>query len=76
MMITTGKLYQIISYALAGVLSLSKHLHPPLSYSEFLKRNDDALLIHVVDGGKHQPRRVTLFLLNTCNSGSFSQFNL
>jgi hypothetical protein len=51
MMITNGKLYQTIFYAVAGVLSLSKYLHPPLIYSEFLKRNEEALFIHVVGGG-------------------------
>jgi hypothetical protein len=36
--------------------------HPPLLYSEFLKRNEDTLLIHVV-GEEHQPRRITLFFI-------------
>jgi hypothetical protein len=59
MMITNRKLYQRIFYAVAGVLpapmkivgALSKHLHPPLVYNEFLKRND-ALLIRVVGEGE------------------------
>jgi hypothetical protein len=34
-------------YAVAGVF-----FHPPLVYSEFLKRNDDALFIRVVGGGQ------------------------
>jgi hypothetical protein len=46
---------------LAGVLSLSKHLHPPLVYSEFLKRNEDALLICVV-GGRQTPTTACYFI--------------
>jgi hypothetical protein len=106
---------------MVGVPSLSKHLHPPMNYSEFLKRNEDALFIRVVGGGqtpttacyfiftehlqwrrtntnhgvllyfyltpamaemlylflwlvegKHQPRRVALFLSNTCNGGKIN----
>jgi hypothetical protein len=33
--------------------SLSKHLHPPLVYSEFMKRNDVSLLIRVVGEEQH-----------------------
>jgi hypothetical protein len=52
---------------MAGVPSFSKHLHPPMVYSEFLKRNEDALLIHVV-GGEQTPTTACCFILsNTCN---------
>jgi hypothetical protein len=50
MTIINGKLYQTIFYVMAGVLRLPKNLHPPLVYGEFLKRNDDALVIRVVGG--------------------------
>jgi hypothetical protein len=48
---------------------VSKHLHPPLGYSEFLKRNEDALFIRVV-GGEQTPTPACYFILpNTCNGG-------
>jgi hypothetical protein len=42
---------------------LSKHLHPPLVYSEFLKRNDDALLIRVVGAGQTPTTACYLFFM-------------
>jgi hypothetical protein len=53
-----------IIYAVAGVF-----FHPPLSYSEFLKRNEEALFIRVVGGGQKPTTACTLFLSNTCNGG-------
>jgi hypothetical protein len=50
--------------------SLSKHLHLPLAYSEFLKRNDDALLIRVVGGGQTPTSACYFILSNTCNGGN------
>jgi hypothetical protein len=53
--------------------------HPPLGYSEFLKRNDDALFIRVVGGGHTSSSSVPnhgvllYFLLNTCSGGKLYQ---
>jgi hypothetical protein len=67
MMITNGKMHQTIFYTMADVF-----FHPPMSYSEFLKRKDEALFIRVV-GGEQTPTTACYFILsNTCNGGNAS----
>jgi hypothetical protein len=49
-------IYYLPFCAVAGLF-----LHPPLVYSEFLKRNEDALLICVV-GGRQTPTTACYFI--------------